>query len=77
MNVTKLPQQSEQEQALALVHDHDKKLDIAEWLKNGNGGHFAQGLGNCLIYADSWNLNRVAKAFPDIILDAWRILQRR
>lgn len=46
---------------------HDEKLKMCKSMKV-YGGSFASALAECFILADSENLERLYKAFPELVL---------
>jgi len=57
--------------ALQIALDTDKRVRVVEWLLTGGSGHFAKGLGEALRYADFNNINKIARTWSGIILEAY------
>jgi 6-phosphogluconate dehydrogenase len=57
--------------ALQIALDTDKRVRVVEWLLTGGSGHFAKGLGGALRYADFNNINKIARTWSGIILEAY------
>ena len=65
MNESKLPSLS------TVGDDFSELLSAASYMSQGHMGGFAGCIGDAMLVADAKNLEKLARAFPDLIQCAW------